>query len=139
MQNNQRVFYVISYANIVSWEKETKVIHFRCWRNMKCRDFLNVLSGLSNGYEFKSFHFWNYADHTSLSHDADFTDPELSHLNGLKVINLYSEIDSGLRGYREYAPIWGKGMVDHPRRECFLIPRLCDNCVYVTLSSLVDL
>jgi hypothetical protein len=74
----------------------------------------------------------NNADHTSLSLDADFTDPELSHLNGLKVINLYSESDSGLRGYREYAPIWGKGMVDHPRRECFLIPRLCDNCVYVT-------
>ena len=44
--------------HIVSWEKETKVINYSCSIKINCQDLLDELSGLSNGYAFKSIHFW---------------------------------------------------------------------------------
>ena len=45
-------------VHIVSWEKETKVINYSCSIKINCQDLLDELSGLSNGYAFKSIHFW---------------------------------------------------------------------------------
>jgi hypothetical protein len=119
-------------VHIVSWEKETKVINYSCSIKINCQDLLDELSGLSNGYAFKSIHFWKIDGqewsnvHPSMSlQDMNF-DSTTNYFRN-EVIQLYSESDTGFKHCRSYEPIWMKGIVDQPRRESLRLYQLCED------------
>ena len=97
-------------VHIVSWEKETKVINYSCSIKINCQDLLDELSGLSNGYAFKSIHFWKRDGqewsnvHPSLFLREMQLDSTMNYFrNG--VIQLYSESDTGFKHCRSNDPI----------------------------------